>query len=84
MRFLEKNEVIEQNEVVMGKLIKSKMLKSGQRVFLMRYLRNGKFVFTIDVIDYDLNEHEELEYTVESVFEQYDLMVLEYDFSKVA
>jgi len=65
------------------KVIKSKRLENG-RITLKRYLENGKFRFTIQETDFDLNLNEELEYTAESVFEIFDEMTLEYDFSEIA
>ena len=65
------------------KVIKSKRLENG-RITLKRYLESGKFRFTIQETDFDLNLNEELEYTAESVFEIFDEMTLEYDFSEIA
>ena len=65
------------------KVLKSKRLENG-RITLKRYLEKGKFRFTIQETDFDLGLNEELDYTAESVFEIFDEMTLEYDFSEIA
>lgn len=65
----------------MGKILKS--VKNDYSIFnLKRYLKGGKFKFTIEVIDQVENVMIENEYSAESVFERFDEMTLDYDFSE--